>query len=435
MNAPRRPRLIHAPISVLALLAVSALSLGFSSCDSWGSPFFHFRSPLPRQLSLIGEIGFELTLPRHADAESLVVRLVDPEGASMPVPGVAVGDRTGTGSVAIGEAGNYRLEAEVDARIFFFFARHLTAGTRFEIADLEHPDECEILNDVECLLPYPSSRFLVEDTSTQTGYRVDVPQLGIPKPTGPEIPKAMLNSLDGFSPTVQILMHFPGGVDVEQSGASRLLAPECCGQPAGPAWIDTRTHDDRSLDHDSPTVLLDWDTGQRILHWLEVDARAEGSPERQALILRPAESLTPGHRYIVAVRNLVREDGTPVEAEPAFAALRDFRPTDIPALAERRLPMLEIFHELRRAGVRRSELILAFDFVVQSEHQLTHQMLTMRDKAFEWLEEQKGLGVQTFSAVGIEDFPNCAMDGGVHRRIVEGTFQSPLFLEAVPVLI
>ena len=56
-----------------------------------------------------------------------------------------------------------------------------------------------------------------------------------------------LNELDGFSPMVQILMHIPSGVDLEASDASRLLDPECCGQPPGPPWIDTRTHTDRSL--------------------------------------------------------------------------------------------------------------------------------------------------------------------------------------------
>ena len=55
-------------------------------------------------------------------------------------------------------------------------------------------------------------------------------------------------------------MHFPQGVDVAASNASRLLEPECCGQPAGPPWIDTRTFTGRSLDPDSPTVLLDAET-------------------------------------------------------------------------------------------------------------------------------------------------------------------------------
>ena len=96
--------------------------------------------------------------------------------------------------------------------------------------------------------------------------------------------------LDGFSPTVQILMHFPGGVDPVASNASRLL-PE------------TRTYDSRSLDADSPTVLLDVDTNTRVLHFVEPDAHAadDAGPPSSCSCAR-ARSLTPGHRYIVAVR-------------------------------------------------------------------------------------------------------------------------------------
>ena len=114
MLAPRRLRFVRSQFPVLAVLAAAGLSLGFGSCQSWGSPLFHFRSPLPRQLSLIGELGFELKLPPHFDVDSLEVRLVDPTGTATPVAGVAVSGRSGTGSVALGEAGNYRLEAEVN---------------------------------------------------------------------------------------------------------------------------------------------------------------------------------------------------------------------------------------------------------------------------------------------------------------------------------
>ena len=149
--------------------------------------------------------------------------------------------------------------------------------------------ECEILNAAECLLPYPSSRFLVADGSTATGLRVNLPASGMPSVNGPAgLARRRYNELDGFSPMVQILMHFPQGVDLELTDAARLLAPGCCGQPAGPPWIDTRTYDSRSLDADSPTVLIDADTGERILHWLELDARAQAAiPGRQAVCPAP----------------------------------------------------------------------------------------------------------------------------------------------------
>jgi hypothetical protein len=97
----------------------------------------------------------------------------------------------------------------------------------------------------------PVVAFLVA-ADTPTGFRVNIPASGLPMPVGPPISPYPINRLDGFSPTVQILMHFPQGVDLERSDTSRLLPPGCCGQPAGPPWINTRTYDDRSLDADSP---------------------------------------------------------------------------------------------------------------------------------------------------------------------------------------
>ena len=79
------------------------------------------------------------------------------------------------------------------------------------------PAECEMLNGVECLLPYPSSHFLTQ-ASSPTGYAMRIPQVGAPQPNGPVVPTSMFDALDGFSPGSQILMHFPQGVDVARYG-------------------------------------------------------------------------------------------------------------------------------------------------------------------------------------------------------------------------
>jgi hypothetical protein len=112
--------------------------------------------------------------------------------------------------------------------------------------------------------------------------------------------------------------------------------------------------------------------------------------------LRPGESLAPGHRYIVAMRGLVNASGAPVLAEPAFAAIRDERPSTIPAVNKRAEQLAPVFSRLARFGIDRSELILAFDFVVQSDYSLTHEMLSMRGQAFAWLAGSRG---------GRADFP------------------------------
>jgi hypothetical protein len=255
----------------------------------------------------------------------------------------------------------------------------------------------------------------------------------MPAVNGPPVSPAPANELDGFSPTSQILMHFPQGVDLAQSGASRLLAAGCCGQPAGPPWIDTRTHDARSLDLDSPSVLLDADTGDRVLHFLEKDARANSNPQRQVLFMRPGKSLVPGHRYVVAMRNLKTASGADIVAEPAFAALRDGVLTVNPGVESRRAAMeANVFAPLTAAGIDRNQLVLAFDFVVQSEAQLTRQMLSMRDQAFAWLATVEANPTQVTFSVSSTTTNNCATPGQVVWRTVRGTFQSPLFLTGQP---
>ncbi len=49
---------------------------------------------------------------------------------------------------------------------------------------LRDATESDILNDEECLLPYPSTRFLVP-ADTPTGLRLELPQIGLPAVNGP----------------------------------------------------------------------------------------------------------------------------------------------------------------------------------------------------------------------------------------------------------
>ncbi len=405
------------PLSMFYRALLALVSFSIVSC---GVPPLAWLSPEPDQLSLSAALTAEIQLPDDAVATTLRVELdgLDVSGEFSAASGVASATLNGLAP------GPHTLHAQVDLS----GGGDQQADVSFETADLTLPEKCELLNNVTCLLPYPSSRFLVPAV-TDTGVRLNLPAEGAPTPNGPALTTDAYNELDGFSPGVQMLMHFPGGVDVERSNAPRLLAPGCCGQPAGPPWIDTRTVDERSLQSDSPTVLLDADTGERILHFSEVDISAAG-PERQIFFMRPGEMLLPGHRYIVAVRNLVHPDGSAVVAEAPFAVLRDDRPTDIPALQERKAYYeTDIFPALAQAGIAREELILSYDFVVQSEHQLTHQMLAMRDEAFEWLQDREDADDVTFTVTHVTDPQACTDPSNPLAYRVEGTYQSPNFLD------
>jgi hypothetical protein len=397
---------------------MAAGAAGFGPCfHGSGTPFFFFRAPLFGQLSLVGSIPLELVLPSFAQIDALTLSL---DGAALTPgsfvrsPGLLEGNLPALG------AGPHALSAEAKVR-FLFFELTIDAATQFELADLDRPDVCEILNNVECMLPYPSSRFL-EPANTPTGYRLAFPAGGMPAQGGHSLSPAPYSKLDGFSPTVQILMNFPGGVDPTLSNAAHLIP----GKPGDP---NARSYGTRSLAPDSPTVLIDADSGEHILHFVENDAHAEGNPTRQVFFLRPGRSLEPGHRYIVAVRNLLHPDGSPVVSEPPFAALRDRRPTTIASLEARRAHFDELFFRLERAGVERESLVLAFDFVVQSDAGLTGQMLSMRDQAFAWLASQ----TQPTFTITKQTTNDCTPPGAFVWRTVQGTYQVPLFLTSDPV--
>src|SRR5438309_1594592 len=79
-------------------------------------------------------------------------------------------------------------------------------------------------------------------------------------------------------------------------------------------------------------ILLDTTTGKTWPVWVEIDQYTQeagvasaGTVGRvqQDLMIHPATNLLDGHRYIVALRHLVTDDGTPPQPSPAFVAFRD----------------------------------------------------------------------------------------------------------------
>ena len=406
---------------VIALLAVAALGL---ECPE--QPSLSILLPNDGELLLNGHHKLFIEKPEGAVQGSLVVTL-DGEDITSSLGGESLGGLID--HVAIEQAGWHEFVATVDLE----GGGSSTDSVEFETVELENPEECEILNNVHCLYPYPSNRFLGLN-SEKGRFQLEFPDsaLAFPGLIGPPPTAAQFLALDGFSPTVTIQMHFPGGVDLVASDAPRLLSPNL-GSPTPPPYVGIRMTDGRSLDDDSPTVLIDAVTGERLLHWVEVDARADGNPARQALIMRPGASLVPGHRYIVAIRNLAHPGGQPVEAEAVFGAIRDGRDSSIPGYFLKRHHFeKDIFPVLEAAGIGRSELILAWDFRTQTEYGLTHHALDMRDMSFDWLNAQVAADVQTFAVDSIEEDPGACDDGEGTWRIVRGTYQVPLFLTEDP---
>ena len=261
---------------------------------------------------------------------------------------------------------------------------------------------CDFLIEEHCMLPYPSSVFLTPDATTATGLRVNYPLEAMPMNTnGKHIDPTEWNTLDGFSPGPIILAFFPGGVDLVASQTAAI------------------TDFARSLDADSPTVLIDANTGARIPHFVELDVQASG-PATQLLIIRPGVRLHEATRYIVAIRGLKDLSGNAIQPQRPFQILRDHADTPVHAINARRAQFEDIFTKLAQAGVTRNDLLLAWDFVTASTQSLTSRALSLRDQGL----AANGPGAPPFVVTSVED----NYSDQIFRR-VRGHFTVPLFMK------
>lgn len=392
--------------------------------------------PRAGQLSQTGPVDVAVNVPPLAN--DLEVVLDDGQTQTDVTAELAQTGAHVTGTLDVSAPGAYTLRVTLQTPV-----GPIENTRAFEVVALANADVCEVLSSAECLLPFPSDRFLVDDPSKSplsNQKQLVLPAAGMPTVNGPAVDPTPFAMVDGFSPTAPVLLHVPGDPDLALSGADVLVSPDL-GDPQSKPYTGIRTQAGTSTDPGSPTVLMNAATGERILHFVELDAKA-ADPARRALILRPAVALDPGQRYIVAVRGLVDGDGEVLPAEAPFRALRDILPTTIPAIESRRARFEdEIFAVLENAPepVARGDLQLAFDYTVQSDHGLTSQVLSMQEQAYDWLEDQVDVQAnQTFTVTpfGPADTDSkefdCSVPGTTTWRILRGTYQVPLFLTENP---
>jgi hypothetical protein len=262
---------------------------------------------------------------------------------------------------------------------------------------------CDFLNEEHCLLPFPSSTFLRSDPNTPTGWRVNIQPEAMPlNRLRIRISPDEYNTFDGFSPGAVLITIFPQGVDLV---ASRT------------APVDNIA---RSLEEDSPTVLVDATTGERVLHFVELDQQAD-LVEKRTFLIRPGVRLSETHRYVIGIRGLIDPMGNPIEAGRSFEILRDQLETPVETINARRPAMEDMFTVLGNAGVAREDLIIAWDFTVASTEALTSRALAIRDLGL----AANGPGAPPFEVTSIEE----DVDSNILRR-VRGTFTVPLFMQS-----
>lgn len=232
----------------------------------------------------------------------------------------------------------------------------------------------------DCFYPYPSDFFTRPDATLPSGRRVEVPEAALPSfidQPGEKVDFMQYHPPDGFSVLPQIAVRIPGGISTD-------ALPFYARDPAA------------SLVPSSPTLILDAETGEPVVHFAELNVRPEEIDDR-ALMIRPMRRLDHRRRYVVAIHGLKNLAGEPVQAPSGFRALRDGKVEvegDDPGFRRRHALLRlqryyddRIFPALERFGVARADLQLAWDFTVESEEHVTGDMREVQRQILEAFEK------------------------------------------------
>ncbi len=163
--------------------------------------------------------------------------------------------------------------------------------------------DCDPIVPYVCGFPFPTSFYLKDDPTTPTKKRVNLKAGMLPLHSGKETDPSTWNMLDGFSPTGNLMTVLPYATVKGLPGHETL---------------------DVSLTKDSPTLLIEAETGALVPHWAETDHSVDEQPPRfrdpqpqRTFIIRPVVRLKDKTRYIVAIRNVIDEtDGKVIEPPP-----------------------------------------------------------------------------------------------------------------------
>ncbi len=236
--------------------------------------------------------------------------------------------------------------------------------------DLSRAKVCDFIGQQKgslCMLPFPDDFYTVKDTSTASGRRINFKSAAMPQNAGgTPIDPAPYNHNNGFSPGQTILLRVPG------INSTKAL------QKTGAVPIN---HLGRYSKKNTPIVVIDANSGERWPIWAEIDSNA-GDPSKTALEIHPARNFESGHRYIVALRNLKNESGKKIAAPEGFRYYRDDLPSKKKAINKQRKRFEGVFKSLRRAGIKRGNLYLAWDFTVASDFNIAQRLLSIRNNAF-----------------------------------------------------
>ncbi len=225
---------------------------------------------------------------------------------------------------------------------------------------------CDPLDPNVCALPYPSNFYLKDDPTTPSGKRVDFAADSLPMNRDyVQVRPQYFNEKDGFSTHGPFLVNL---LDVSLEG------------------VQDHTNIDAYSAPDAKVLLIDTTTGERIPVWAELDNTGLANfvpqdPAERLFMIWPTRQLEFNRTYVVGLRGLTTNAGSPVQPSEAFAALRDDEKTENYDIEFRRDHFDEVvFPALEAAGAPRAELQLAWDFTTVSRQSSLGRMEKIRDE-------------------------------------------------------
>ncbi len=218
---------------------------------------------------------------------------------------------------------------------------------------------CDTIDGARCLLPFPSSAFMVEDATSPTGRRVRIEDSSLPGDADDEA--GFINYMDGFSRISPVLSMFEGGLDPALT-AGRLHGPA---HEASPLRLI-------NAEPGHP------DYGTEIPVWLEIvdDGFDQGT---DLLIAFPTRPMAENAEYMVVItEDLLDATGTPIAADRmADVALGRVSPEsdDEAVIASHHAPARDLIDELDWLSA--DEVIRVWDFSTRTTEDVTRRLDSM----------------------------------------------------------
>ena len=206
-------------------------------------------------------------------------------------------------------------------------------------------------------LPFPSDFYLVEDKTTVTGRRVEIPAEALPA----KLPPQAIAGADGYSRVSPIVAFLPGAIDP-------ATLP-----PYGDPGVTTTK---------ASSVLLIEEGSFKLVPILAENDMAAPKDWMRALLIRPLLTLEPNKGYVVVLTNKLKrlDNGETHVANPAMRALLDNQPTGVPAIESQRKAFELVTQALEKVGIAKSDVVLAWSFHTRSEEQVVQPLLKMQDQ-------------------------------------------------------